>query len=327
MIDYSIIIPVYFNQGALSITMQSILDEVINKNPNLCSEVIFVEDGSEDNSFQELCELHAKYPEYVKIIKLTRNFGQLSAILAGLTYACGKCSIFMSADNQDPASLVNDMLEAHFKDNYDIVICTRESRDESLFRTWTSKIFYMTIRKLSFPNMPAGGFDYVLLSRRVVKTLLRNREATGFLQAQILWTGYKTKLIGYHRRQRQIGKSRWTFAKKLTYLLDGVISYSFLPIRLMSAIGLIVAILGFLYAAIIFVTKLVWGLPIQGWAPIMIVLLVLGGLQMVMLGIIGEYLWRVLAETRDREPFVIDSVYGDFAPSVDLSQSVSNGRT
>jgi dolichol-phosphate mannosyltransferase len=159
--------------------------------------------------------------------------------------------------------------------------------------------------------MPAGGFDLALLSRRVVRTVLQNRETCGFLQGQILWTGYKCKFISYHRRKRQFGKSRWTFSRKLIYLLDGVIAYSFLPIRLMSVIGLVLAMLGFLYAVLILVSKVVWGLPIRGWAPIMIVLLALGGSQMVMLGIIGEYLCRVLAETRRRDAFVIDSIYGD----------------
>lgn len=309
MIDYSIVIPVYFNEGVLTITLSELLSRVIHQNSELSCEIIFVDDGSEDGSLEELLRLQLQHPTVVKAIKLTRNFGQLSAVLAGLSHARGECTVIMSADNQDPAELINDMLRAHIEGSYDIVICTREERDESLFRVWTSRLFYGMIQRLSFPNMPAGGFDYVLLSRRVVKTILNNQEAAAFFQGQILWTGYRTKFIRYQRKKREIGRSRWTFGKKLTYLIDGIMAYSFFPIRIMSAIGMIVALTGLLYAAVIFVTKLVWGLPIQGWAPLMIVILVLGGLQMLMLGVSGEYIWRILAQVRNREPFIIETIY------------------
>jgi glycosyltransferase involved in cell wall biosynthesis len=309
MTDYSIVIPVYFNEGALTITLSELLDKVIRRNDELSCEIIFVDDGSEDGSLNELLQLQSQYPAIIKVIKLTRNFGQLSAILAGLSHARGQCTVIMSADNQDPAELVNDMLHVHIEESYDIVICTREEREEPLFRVWTSRLFYGVIQKLSFPNMPAGGFDYVLLSRRVVKTILNNQEAAAFFQGQILWTGYRTKFIRYQRKKREIGRSRWTFGKKLTYLIDGVMAYSFFPIRIMSTIGIVVALTGLLYAAVIFVTKLIWGLSIQGWAPLMIVILVLGGLQMLMLGVSGEYIWRILAQVRNREPFIIETIY------------------
>lgn len=315
-LDLSIVIPVFFNEGVLSVTTRLLREEVLEMNPALACEIIFVDDGSEDGSFDELLELKEAHPELVKIVKLTRNFGQVNAIMAGLSFASGKCAVIMSADNQDPPALINEMLEAHFRDHYDIVICSRKGRDESLIRKWTSSVFYWVIRKVSFPQMPAGGFDYVLMSRRAFKAILRNREANAFLQGQILWTGFRTKFIEYHRRKREIGKSRWTFGKKLTYLIDGVMSYSFLPIRLISVIGFFVALGGFLYALVILVIRLIWGLPVQGWAPLMMAVLVLGGIQMVMLGVIGEYLWRILAQARAREPFIVESIYGDL-PTID----------
>ncbi|MGH7702316.1 MAG: glycosyltransferase family 2 protein, partial [Gemmatimonadales bacterium] len=139
--------------------------------------------------------------------------------------------------------------------------------------------------------------------------LLANQEAHPFLQGQILWPGFRTKFLTYRRLERKVGISRWTFGRKLTYLIDGVLSYSFLPIRLISSIGIVVAFLGFLYAVSIFVIRLVWGLPVQGWAPIMIVILVMGGLQMLMLGVIGEYIWRTLAQARQRPLYVIDQIH------------------
>lgn len=309
LIDFSIVIPVYYNEVVLTITANALYDSVINRHPDLKAEIIFVDDGSGDGSLKELLTLQEKWPHLIRVIELTRNFGQVNAIYAGLNHVRGRVAIIMSADSQDPAELINQMLSAHLEEEYDIVIATRAGRDESLFRVWTSRIFYRLMRYLSFPEMPEGGFDYMLLSRRVIDTLLRNQEATPFLQGQILWTGYSTKFIDYHRRSRKYGTSRWTFGKKFTYLLDGVLGYSFLPIRLMSLIGGIIAIIGFMYAMVILLIRIFWGLPIEGWAPLMIVILIMGGLQMLMLGMIGEYLWRVLAEVRHREPFVIKTIH------------------
>jgi dolichol-phosphate mannosyltransferase len=316
-IDYSIIVPVYYNEGALTETMASLKRDVIARHPMLRPEVIFIDDGSGDGSFQELLRLHAADPEIVKVVKLTRNFGQVNAITAGYSQARGECVIVMSADGQDPASLINQMLDAHLGEGYEIVICTRQGRDESHYRILTSKLFYNVMRKLTFPNMPAGGFDFVLLSRKVLTVLLRNQDAHLFFQGQILWTGFKTKFIEYQRRNRKIGTSRWTFGKKLTYLIDGVMSYSFFPIRVISLMGIGVALLGFLYAIVIVVIKLGWGLPVQGWAPLMIAILLMGGFQMIMLGIVGEYLWRTLAQVRNRDPFIIEAIYDNQEPDAD----------
>jgi dolichol-phosphate mannosyltransferase len=201
------------------------------------------------------------------------------------------------------------MLEAHFEEQFEIVACARQGRDESWYRVLSSKLFYALMRKLSFSNMPPGGFDFLLLGRRAREVLLRNQEAYPFLQGQVLWMGFKTKLIKYRRQERKIGRSRWTFGKKITALINGVIGYSFLPIRLMSGMGILMALLGFLYAVSIFVTRIFWGHPVQGWAPLMIVVLIIGGVQMLMLGVIGEYLWRTLAQVRNREPYIIETIY------------------
>lgn len=309
--DYSVVIPVYYNEGSLAPTLNDIRTQVIERNPDRRGEIIFVDDGSGDGSLAELLGLQQNYPELVRVIKLTRNFGQVSALLAGFAEARGRCVVFLSADGQDPAHLIHDMLGAHFEEGYEIVACAREGRDESLYRVLTSKLFYWLMRKLTFPEMPLGGFDFVLMGRRALQVMLANPEAHPFLQGQILWTGFSTKFISYRRRHREVGVSRWGFGKKVTYLIDGVMSYSFVPIRLISLIGIIVACLGFLYALSIFIIKLVWDLPVQGWAPIMIVILVMGGMQMVMLGVIGEYIWRTLAQSRRRPSYVVERIYDE----------------
>lgn len=290
-------------------TIDSIFNDVIMENPSLDCELILVDDGSDAYYFDKLLAARDKYRKHVKVIKLTRNFGQASAVLAGLSYARGKCVIAMSADGQDPASLMNRMLQAHFQEHYEVVACCRSGRDESYYRIFTSKIFYKAMRKLNFRQMPIGGFDFFLLGRSALNVILRNQEAHPFVQGQILWTGFKPKFIEYRREERKEGVSHWTFSKKLTYLIDGVLSYSFLPIRLMSVTGLLVAFLGFLYAVVILVGKLTVGNPVPGWTPLMIIVLIMGGVQMLMLGVVGEYLWRTLAQTRNRDPYVIEAIY------------------
>jgi len=185
-VDYSIVIPVYYNEGALSNTMASLEEKVIRPNPDRTCEVIFVDDGSGDGSLDELLRIRAQHPTIVRIAKLTKNFGQLAAVRAGMALARGKCLVTLSADGQDPVSLINDMVASFFDDGYDIVICHRQGRDESYGKIVTSKIFYWLMRRLSFPQMPRGGFDYFLLSRRATRHVLDCQEAHGFLQGQIL---------------------------------------------------------------------------------------------------------------------------------------------
>ena len=175
LIDYSIVIPVYQNKGSVEETFELVKKDVIDRNPQYSAEVIFVDDGSTDGSLKDLIKLYDAYPELIVIIKLTRNFGTYSAIIAGYNQAKGKCVINLSADLQDPHGLMNDMLHYHFIENYNIVICSRESRDENIYRKITSKLFYGVIKKLSFPNMPMGGFDYILISDKVKNEILKNK--------------------------------------------------------------------------------------------------------------------------------------------------------
>lgn len=308
-IDCSIIIPVYCNEQNVWPTFRKIHEAVILHNPKMVFEVIFVDDGSYDNSMEKLIELRDAYKDIIKVIKLTRNFGQVNALYAGYAHSRGKCIVNISADLQDPPELINDMLKYHFEENYPIVVCTRSEREESYFRRKTSSFFYKAMRKLSFSNMPPGGFDFLLVGSKIKKLILDNMEANAFWQGQILWTGYRAKFIPYKRMAREIGESKWTFSKKLKYLIDGVLGYSFFPIRIMSILGLIISLSGFVYAIVIVIAKFAGSYPFQGWAPLMVIVLFLSGFQMLMLGIIGEYLWRTLDEVRRRQLYIIDEIY------------------
>jgi dolichol-phosphate mannosyltransferase len=307
-VDYTILVPVYFNEGSITRTYTEILTQVVAQNPTRSYEFVFIEDGSKDGSYQELLTLKALDPDHVRVIKFTRNFGQVAGFMAGYSIARGKCIINISADLQDPPSLINDMLQGYFEEDYHLVICTRQAREESGYRRLTSKLFYQLMKKMSFPNMPEGGFDFALISHQVRDIIISQKEANPFWQGQLLWTGYPIKWIPYTRLKREIGKSRWTFSKKIKYLLDGVLSYSYFPLRVMSILGITTALLGFLYAIVVVIQWILGGSPFEGWSPLMIVLLGVSGFQMIMLGIIGEYLWRNLDQTRNRGQFLIEKI-------------------
>lgn len=308
-IDCSIVIPVYFNEGLLSEGLERIRECVIARHPARRFEVVYVDDGSGDGSLKELLALRERHRSLVKVVKLSRNFGQVSALRCGYEQAAGRCVVAMSADGQDPPELINDLVAAHFDEGFEVVIAAREGRDESSYRVWTSRVFYQIMRKLCFPGMPIGGFDFTLMGRRALDVFLAQREAQPFYQGQILWMGFNPKVLSYRRLARKSGHSRWTFGRKLTYLIDGVVSYSFFPIRLVSVLGMLTAFAGFLYALVVLLVRLFYGLPIKGWAPLMIVILVLGGVQIMTLGIFGEYLWRIFAQVQNRPPFIVDRIY------------------
>jgi glycosyltransferase involved in cell wall biosynthesis len=304
--DCSVVIPVYYNEGSLFPSYLKVT-EVLENHPDVKSyEIVLVDDGSGDGSWQEMLELKGKFPRHIRLVKFTRNFGQLAAIKAGYRFAKGKCIINISADLQDPPDLIAKMLDEHYVNGMQIVVCTREDRDEGWYRKTTSRFFYRVMQKLTFPNMPMGGFDFTLASRNVVDKFSGNFEANNFWQGQILWTGYPVKFIPYKRLKRLVGRSRWTFSKKIKYLLDGVMAYSYFPLRFMTLTGMVLFFFGVVYAAVIILMYFLGDVPFRGWAPIMILILLLSGIQMLMLGIIGEYLWRTLDQVRGRPEYIVE---------------------
>ena len=308
-IDYSIVIPVYCNEGCLEPLFRSLTADVLRANADRAGEIVFVEDGSQDGSFEELKRIRGESPANVTIVKLTRNFGQPSALLAGYAHARGDCVVTISADGQEPPALINEMLRGFFEEHNEIVICARTGRDESFYRTITSRVYFSAMRRLTFANMPRGGFDIWLMSRRALEALLRNPDASPSFQWRLLWMGYKTKTITYRRRARLAGVSRYTFAKKLTAVLDGILGHSVAPIRAMWLSGCAFSLVGLAAAVFVVVDALVLGNPATPWVPVVAALLMVGGLQMTMLGIVGEYIWRTLTQARMRDLYLIDEVY------------------
>lgn len=298
----SFAIPVYRNERAVSLTYQKIKDLFSGTLHGYAYELVFVDDGSDDNSLAELLEIRDQ-DHNVKVISFTRNFGQMAAILAALAAATGDVIIQMSADLQDPVELIPTMV-GEWEQSAEIVVCHRADRDDTLTAKIASALLYRIVRA-SIPQIPKGGFDYILLDRRVVDAFNKIDVRNRFFQGDILWFGFRTKFIPYKRQRRTIGKSQYTFAKKLKNALDAVLDSSYLPIRFIAVFGVCVGFGGCLYALDVVYAKLVNQVPFTGWAPLMIVVLLTSGSMMFMLAIIGEYIWRIYDEIRKKPNYVI----------------------
>ena len=302
----SFVIPVYRNEKAVTLTYEKIKGALASDLSTYDYEFVFVDDGSDDGSLRELLGLRDKDPR-VRIISFTRNFGQMAAILAGLKGATGDLILHLSADLQDPVELIPRMVR-DYESGSELVIGHRAERADSWTSRVTSRLFYRIVR-VSFPQMPAGGFDYVLMARRVVDSFNQIEVRNRFFQGDLLWMGYKTTFIPYTRAKRTIGRSQYTFAKRLKNSLDAILDSSYLPIRFISAAGAVFAFLGFLYALNIAYWRVTHHVPFPGLAPIMILILVIGGLLMLMLGIIGEYIWRIYDEVKKKPNYIIRDTY------------------
>jgi len=300
MSHISVCFAVYQNQGAITQLYNEISYELTTYFPNDTYELLFVNDGSKDSSLEELIELN-KNDSHVKIISFSRNFGQMAAILAGWENATGDVVINMAADLQDHPKQVTVMLK-EWKEGNEIVISYRQSHGTSAAKKVTSRLFY----KLMLPNIPPGGFDFALIDRKPMNAINSLTEKNRFYQYDILWAGFKVKFIPYNKLERLIGKSQYNFLKRFKNFYSAFLNVSYLPLRLLTSIGGMVSIAGFVYALNIVYTFYVHKTPFNGWAPIMIVLLILGGLIMLMLGVLGEYIWRILDEVKNRPNYVID---------------------
>ena len=302
----SFVIPVYRNERAVTLTYQKIKGALASDLPGYAYEFVFVDDGSDDGSLDELLRLRDGDP-HVRIISFTRNFGQMAAILAGLKGATGDLVLHLSADLQDPVELIPRMVR-DYEGGSELVIGHRAEREDKWTSRLTSRLFYSIIR-LSFPQLPAGGFDYVLMARRVVDSFNSMEVRNRFFQGDLLWLGYKTTFIPYTRAKRTIGRSQYTFAKRLKNSLDAILDSSYLPIRFISGAGALVALIGFLYALDIAYWRFTHDVPFPGQAPIMILILFIGGVLMLMLGIIGEYVWRIYDEVKKKPNYVVRATY------------------
>jgi len=299
----SIIVPVYYNAENL-LPLYNDLNEKVLKKIDIDYEIIFVDDGSKDNSYLVMQEL-TKLNDKIVLVKLSRNFGEHAAILAGLSKCTGTCAVRKAADLQEPSEMILDMLEKYHEGNK-VVLAVRADRDEPIFQKMFSNLYAFMMRKLALPNMPKGGFDSFLIDRQVIDVLVDMREKNTSLMSQVLWSGFQTATVPYTRMKRTIGKSRWTLSKKIKLVFDSLLGFSYFPIRFITGVGIISFLVSFIWLIVVLWQKLTGVITIEGYTTIIILLLMSFGIIMLSIGILGEYMWRMFDATRNRPPFIID---------------------
>ena len=302
----SIVMPMYNEQEnipELYRRLHAVADQVSPRR----LEFVFVNDGSRDSTRLMLSDLASK-DKRVRVINFSKNYGSHAALRAGLAYARGDAVIVLSADLQDPPEMIPALI-SKWLEGYEVVAGVRASRSDPLFKGLFAKVFYFLFSRLADTEYPKGGTDFFLIDRKIVKGLCQSVERNAFLMAQVFSLGFRRIEVPYHRTQRFAGSSKWTFGKRVKGAIDYFVAYSYFPIRLMSYVGLAVAGVGFVYAAFV-VTNALTGHPSAGWSSLMVALLVLSGFQMLMLGVIGEYLWRTLDQVRQRPMYTISSTIG-----------------
>ena len=297
----SVVVPVYFNAPHLPRLAERLRAVVDAADHDV--EVIFVDDGSGDASWDRIVEITGGWPA-ARGLRLTRNFGSQMAIVAGLADAKGAAAAVLSADLQEPPELLTDRVAA-WRRGATAALAVRRSRPEAWPTRAAAGLYYRTLRWLAFAEMPARGFDCFLIGRPAIDFLVHSRETNISLPGLLLWAGFATALVPYDRIARDEGKSRWTFRKKLKYFIDSVIAFSYAPLRWMSLAGALLALAAFAYTGFLVAYKLVHGQPIQGWTSLMVALTFFSGVQLLSLGVLGEYLWRTLDAARERKRFLI----------------------
>ncbi|WP_022766566.1 glycosyltransferase family 2 protein [Butyrivibrio sp. XPD2006] len=313
MSKISIVVPVYYNSDTLELLYQDMKKKILGKIGDY--EIVFVDDGSEDNSWEVMNKIKAM-DENVVCVRLSKNFGEHAALLAGLSVCTGDCAVTKQADLQEDSNLILEMYESWKRGNK-VVLAIRESRDENPVKKFFAGCYYWLVRKTINKDMPQGGCDCYLVDRQVIKVLELMDEKNSSLTLQVMWVGFKTEKIYYHRLDREVGKSRWTLRKKLKLVVDSMMSFTAFPIHFIATLGVLFAIGSIIGIIMVIWEKLTVGTPILGYASIMCVVLFGFGLMFITLAVLGEYIWRTLAESRRRPPFIIDTVVRNDMSEVD----------
>jgi glycosyltransferase involved in cell wall biosynthesis len=313
----SVIVPAYNEQEVLP-EFHRRVTEVFRQLP-MKAEVVYVNDGSSDGTLAVLQDLRARDPR-VAIVDLSRNFGKEIALTAGLDNARGDAVVVIDADLQDPPELIPELLR-HWREGHDVVYAKRAAREgETLLKKATAHLFYRMIQNVSRVKIPEDTGDFRLLSRRAVDSLKQLREQHRFMKGLFAWIGYPQKAVIYQRDARFAGETKWNYWRLWTLALEGFTSFTIGPLKLASYFGLITALAAFAYAVFIIYKTIVYGDPVRGYPSLMVVVLFLGGVQLIALGIIGEYLGRMFNETKGRPLYFVKGLHAS-APRAERNEA------
>ena len=303
----SLVVPV-FNEAEVIGAFYERASQALGALDGLDYELVFVDDGSRDDSYAKLTAFAATDP-HVRVLKFSRNFGHQIAISAGLDHARGDCVVIIDADLQDPPEVVSSMVE-QWRQGFDVVYGVRSDRaGETRVKLVTASFFYRLLGRITNIHIPANVGDFRLVSRRVVDQLRGLREKDRFVRGLVSWVGFKQTGVTYRRDARYAGETKYPFRKMLKFSVDGITSFSTLPLKFATWMGYAAAVLAVLYLLSVFVQKLL-GYTVEGWATIMVAMLFIGSVQLICLGILGEYLGRIFNEVKPRPMYIIEEQIG-----------------
>ncbi|MBE5805843.1 MAG: glycosyltransferase family 2 protein [Clostridiales bacterium] len=305
----TILIPAYNEEDVLELLYTRLNDILSTLNHKYNFELLFVNDGSTDNTLNILKDLRKKDSQ-VCFLNLSRNYGKEVAMIAGLDYSKGDALIIIDADLQDPPELIPEMI-SYWEQGYDDIYAKRNSRKgETWLKKFTSKMYYKILQKVTKIEIQKDTGDFRLLDRRCVEALKQFRECQRYTKGLFSWIGYNKKEILYDRDPRAAGKTKWNYKKLVDLSIDGITSFTTAPLRLSTITGIIISFIAFIYMLVIIIKTMISGVDVPGYASTMVVILFIGGIQLIFLGIIGEYLGRAFYESKNRPIYFVDT-YND----------------
>ncbi|MDZ8183687.1 MAG: glycosyltransferase family 2 protein [Nostoc sp. ChiSLP02] len=306
-VELSVVVPMYNEEPNLDYLFERLVSVLARL--NMKYEIVCVNDGSKDKTLQCLVEYHYRNPA-IKVVNLSRNFGKEIALTAGIDYTTGAAVVPIDADLQDPPELIEELIRK-WREGYDVVYATRRSRQgESWTKRFTASAFYQTISKLSQIPIPPNTGDFRLLDRCVVNALKQMPERNRFMKGLFAWVGFRQTSILYDRHQRYKGNTKWNYWKLWNFAIDGIAAFSLIPLKVWTYLGLAISLISFSYASFLIIRTLLFGIDIPGYASLMVAVLFLGGVQLLSLGMIGEYLGRVYDEVKARPLYLVRDAYG-----------------
>lgn len=305
-VTISVVIPVYNEQETLAALVERLKGVLESMGDSW--EVVFVNDGSVDGSGALLESFHREDPR-LKALTLSRNFGHQVAVTCGLDHAIGDAVVVMDGDLQDPPEVVPDLVRT-WREGYDVVYAVRKQRKENVVKVTAYKAFYWLLKKVSYLDIPLDSGDFSLMDRRVVSLLSRMPERNRFVRGLRTWVGLNQIGYEYEREARFAGESKYSLGKLFRLAFDGLISYSFVPLRVVSNLGMLVSLTALAYMIYLVVAQWVGETTIQGWTSTVVIVLFLGGIQLLALGIIGEYIGRIFDEVKQRPQYVVSDALG-----------------
>jgi polyisoprenyl-phosphate glycosyltransferase len=302
--ELSIVIPVFNEEAALPALIDR-LRELMDQLAPLAIEVVLMDDHSTDRTPEMLRDVSRRDPAF-RYARLAKNNGSHVAILAGLREARGQSAVFLAADLQDPPELIPRMMELWRSGNHVVWAVRGEREGVSRVDIFLSNAFYRLLNLMGEVQLPPRGSDFALLDRKVIEALLKSTGSHPSVVGEIARLGFSQAQIEYTKQQRVAGTTKWTLGRKLKAFADAFVLFSYAPLRIMSYVGIACSLSGFVYALAIIVLRLMNSTPVQGWSSLMVVVLVLGGVQMMMLGVLGEYLWRTFEAARQRPVYFLE---------------------